>query len=183
MGRDKALLPFRGTTLIEHALATARKVTDDVCILSGPSRRYQDHGVPVVEDEVCGGGPIGGLYSALLSASIEGRGRIFWLGVDMPLVPASLLARLVAGLDQAEVVMARTTRGLEPMCAAFRTAPTLERVRRALVEGRLKLTTALQGLALQVIDADDGDLTNVNSPAEYSRLTGLNPRKAEREDR
>ena len=172
MGRDKALLPYRGSTLLEHALATALTVTDDVCILSGPTRRYEDHGVPVVEDAICGGGPIGGLYSALLSASIDGRGRMFWLGVDMPLVPASLLARLVEGLDGADVVMARTTRGLEPMCAAFRTVPAVERVRGALIEGRLKLTSALQGLTLHAIDADDGDLANVNSPAEYSKLQG-----------
>jgi molybdopterin-guanine dinucleotide biosynthesis protein A len=171
MGRDKALLPYRGTTLLSHALGRLRDVTPDVAILCGPDRRYDDIGAPLIPDAVCGVGPLGGLYSALLSASIDGRERILWLGVDLPLVPATLLSRLLEELEHADVTMARTTRGIEPLCAAFRTTPTLETVRRALLDGRLKLTSALEGLTVVSIDADDSYFVNVNSPEEYEGLS------------
>ena len=170
MGRDKALLPYGERTLLEHAIAQTRRVTSDVAVLAGPLRRYEGFGQAVVEDVVCGVGPLGGLYSALLSASVDGRERIFWLAVDLPLVPAEFLASLTSELDRADVVMARTDRGLEPLCAAFRTEPTLARVRKALLGNQLKLTDALDGLLLQSIDATPAMFLNVNTFGDYERL-------------
>lgn len=170
MGRDKALLPYGESTLLEHAIAQTRRVTDDVAILAGPVRRYEDFGLAVVEDAVCGVGPLGGLYSALLGASVDGRERIFWLAVDLPLVPAEFLASLTSELDRADVAMARTDRGLEPLCAAFRTEPTLARVRQALLHSRLKLTDAFDGLLLRSIDATPAMFLNINTSVDYERL-------------
>jgi molybdopterin-guanine dinucleotide biosynthesis protein A len=170
MGRDKALLPYREATLLSHALGVLREVTPDVAILCGPESRYEDLGAPLVIDAVCGVGPLGGLYSALLSASIEQREQILWLGVDLPLVPPSLLEQLLRELEQADVAMARTTRGIEPLCAAFATTPTLEAVRGALLDGRLKLTAAFARLTVHTVDADDAHFVNVNSPEEYEQV-------------
>ena len=170
MGRDKARLPYRESTLIEHAIGVARAASPDLRILCGPVKRYEEYGVPLVEDPVCGVGPLGGLYGALLSASVDGRERIFWLAVDLPLVTFDLLTELMAGLDRADVVMARTDRGFEPLCAAFRTEPALAAVRRALLSGRLKLTSALEGLLIQPMEADAGLFANINTPGDYDRL-------------
>lgn len=171
MGRDKALLAYRGSTLIEHAIRRAREVTPDVRVLCGPTPRYEDLGAPVVEDPVCGAGPLAGLYAALLSASVDERERIFWLAVDLPLVTADFLHGLLAGLDRADVVMARTHRGPEPLCAAFRTEASLAAVRRALLDGRLKLTAALEGLLLHDLDAEASVLANINTLGDYDRLS------------
>jgi molybdopterin-guanine dinucleotide biosynthesis protein A len=170
MGRDKARLPFGESTLIEHAIALAREVTPEVAVLCGPKRQYEEFGVPVIEDPVCGVGPLGGLYGALLSASAAGRDRIFWLAVDLPLLSADLLRSLVAAVDEADVALARTERGLEPLCAAFRTEPALGAVRDALKAGRLKLTSALEGLRLRPVEVDPALFANINSPEEYERL-------------
>jgi molybdopterin-guanine dinucleotide biosynthesis protein A len=170
MGRDKALLPYEDSTLIEHAIAIARAVTADVRVLCGPTKRYEEFGVPVIEDPVCGVGPLGGLYGALLQASTDGRNRIFWLAVDLPRVTADFLGGLVADLDRADVVMARTSRGDEPLCAAFRTEPALAAVRRALLDSRLKLTAALDGLRVVRVDADLAAFVNVNTAGDYDLL-------------
>ena len=170
MGRDKALLPYRESTLIEHAISLTRQVTPDIRILCGPTRRYEEFGVPVSEDPVCGVGPLGGLYGALLSASMDGRERIFWLGVDLPLVTPDFLTSLVAGLDRADVVMARTDRGPEPLCAAFQTEPTLAAVRRALLDGRLKMTSAFEGLLVHSLDSEAAAFANINTLGDYDQL-------------
>ena len=171
MGRDKARLPYRETTLIEHAIALVRQATPDVRVLCGPERRYEGFGVPVIEDPVCGAGPLGGLYGALLSASVDGRERVFWLAVDLPLVTLDVLTDLLAGLDRADVVMARTDRGPEPLCAAFQTEPALAAVRRALLDGRLKLTSALEGLLVQHVDANVETFANINTLGDYDDLS------------
>ena len=56
MGRDKALLPWRGTTLLDHALDRLRRTCPEVRILCGPEPRYGDRGVPVVLDAIPDGG-------------------------------------------------------------------------------------------------------------------------------
>jgi molybdopterin-guanine dinucleotide biosynthesis protein A len=171
MGRDKASLPYGASTLLEHAIARAREVTPDVRVLCGPTRKYEEFGVPVLEDPVCGVGPLGGLYGALLSASIDGLERFFWLAIDLPLVNLQVLRGLMGALDRADVAMARTPRGPEPLCAAFRTEPALDAVRRALLDGRLKLTSALHGLPIHYLDADAAAFVNVNTPADYDQLS------------
>jgi len=170
MGRDKAALPYRGGTLLEHAVSLVREVTSDVRILCGPKARYEDSGVPVVVDAVCGAGPMGGLYSALVSAHADGKGRILWLAVDVPLVPSTLLRRVVDELDHGAVAMARTERGVEPLCAAFRVEETLSAVRQSLLDGALKLTAALENLGIRMVDADAAALTNLNSPEDAARI-------------
>lgn len=170
MGKDKAELPYRGGTLLDHALSLVRDVTSDVRILCGPKARYEDHGVPVVVDAVCGAGPIGGLYSALVSARADEKDRVLWLAVDVPLVPSTLLRRLVDELDHAAVAMARTERGVEPLCAAFRVEESLTAVRRSMLDGTLKLTAALDSLGIRMVDADAAALTNLNSPEDLARI-------------
>lgn len=66
--------------------------------------------------------------------------------------------------------MAQTEAGAEPLCAAFRTEPALVVVRRSLLAGRLKLTSALDGLELHDVDADAASFANLNSLSDYEQV-------------
>lgn len=175
MGRDKALLPWRDTTFLGHALDTVRAVASDIAILCGPTRRYEDFGVPLIVDEICGAGPIGGLYAALMDAASSDSDRMVWLAVDTPYVSSCLLRDLSRALDNAEVAMAHTDRGMEPMCAAFRVEPCLRSVRRAIIEGRLKLTDAAASLKCAQVGAPPNSLLNLNSPADLESFQAATP--------
>lgn len=86
MGRDKALLPWQGRTLLEHACGTLR--------LAGATRLWVSGCHPAfggVPDRVQRCGPLGGLYSTMLQMP---DGDAWVLPVDMPLIAPQLLARL-----------------------------------------------------------------------------------------
>ena len=172
MGSDKSLIPFRDSTLLHNALDVVRSAASDVAILCGPVPRYEDFGARIVVDEACGAGPLAGLHAALLDASSDGVDRFVWLAVDTPFVSPVLLRDLVSALDEADVAMARTERGVEPLCAAFRVAPCLEEVRRALFAGRLKLTEALAALRRVERTTAASELENLNTPDDLRRLGG-----------
>lgn len=90
MGRDKALLPFAGQPLIARALGTLREAGVSASI-SG-ARALLESLAPVVTDFARGLGPLSGICSALDSTSA--RWAVF-LPVDLPLLPASLVAYLL----------------------------------------------------------------------------------------
>jgi molybdopterin-guanine dinucleotide biosynthesis protein A len=90
MGQDKALLPFAGRPLVVHALAMLREAGLEARIAG--ARSALEGLAPVVPDAGPGRGPLGGVCAAL--GACTGRWAVF-LPVDLPLVPASLIAFLV----------------------------------------------------------------------------------------
>jgi molybdopterin-guanine dinucleotide biosynthesis protein A len=172
MGRDKALLPWRETDLLGHALARLREVSDDVRILCGPERRYADRGVPVVLDRVADAGPIAGLLAGLESASGE---PVMLLAVDLPLVPIRLLGQLASLAPGFDAVVPVSSRGEEPLCAVYGPG-CLEPVRRRVAEGDLKMTAFWPDVRVREVGPAelvsfghaDTVFRNVNAPADYS---------------
>jgi molybdopterin-guanine dinucleotide biosynthesis protein A len=96
MGRDKALLPWGPTTLLDHAIARLRLLTGDVRILCGPEARYQDRGLAVIPDVVRDEGALGGVLSGLLALR-DARG--LFLAVDLPFASVPLLEALAVSAE------------------------------------------------------------------------------------
>lgn len=90
MGRDKALLRFSGAPLIAHALEIFRAAGLEPSIAG--ARVLLESFAPVIPDAESGLGPLSGICAALQSTSA--RWAVF-LPVDLPLLPASLIAHLL----------------------------------------------------------------------------------------
>jgi molybdopterin-guanine dinucleotide biosynthesis protein A len=170
MGRDKALLAWEGTDLLGHTLDRLRAVCRQVRILSGAERRYADRGVPVVLDPTRDAGSLAGIVAGLEAA--EGAG--VFLGLDLPFVPASLLAHLLALADGADAVVPVSPGGPEPLCAVYGHG-CLAPARRCIAEGRLKMTAFWPEVRVRHVGTADlaafGDpghlFRNLNTPEEY----------------
>ena len=125
-------------------------MTDDARILAGAELRYSQRGVPVVTDPVTDRGPMAGLLAALE----EARGRpALLLGVDLPLVPTELLARLLALAGHADAVVPVSRRGPEPLCAVYG-AGCLDPVRRCVEREDLKMTAFWARVRVQEVGPD-----------------------------
>ena len=176
MGRDKALLPWKDTTLLDHALARLREACAAVRILSGTERRYEDRGAAVDLDAVPGSGPLGAIHTGLLQV---GRGVGLFLAVDLPFVPTVVLRRLVELAEGHDAVVPISSDGPQPLCAVYRTT-CLESIRRRLDKADLKATSFWP--EVDVLQADENLLPgfgplheifrNVNTPADYERARG-----------
>jgi len=90
MGRDKALIPFRGRPLVTWALETLRAAGLETRIAG--ARTALEGLAPVVADPEPGLGPLSGVCAGL--AVTEAPWGVF-LPVDLPLLPASLIAFLL----------------------------------------------------------------------------------------
>ena len=180
MRRAKHLLDFGGVPLI---LQTARLVAPLVRKITviGAKQNTVPIGIRAIPDDDFGirsevnsrNGPLAGIVTAL-SHSHSPWNLI--LACDMPYLNIRWLAWLLdrAAKSGAEVVIPRTTRGLEPLAAVYH-RNCQNAVAHSLVRRVPKVTDALRFLQLETVnetewrefDPDGRVLNNLNTPAEY----------------
>src|ERR1700687_1543760 len=192
-GTDKALMDFRGQTLLDRALAVMGTVCDRVTIVGDPAKfakygsskygssKYESSKYDsVVADIFPGCGPLAGIHAALLHSSAELN---LMLAVDMPFVSRELLAFLFAAGKKsgpAVVTVPRSGKGLQPLCAVYRRDFSTV-AEQALRAGKYKIDATFSSVSVRVIE--EGELAaegfseqsffNVNTPQE--RLAGAGP--------
>jgi molybdenum cofactor guanylyltransferase len=171
MGRDKALLPYAGTTLLEHALETLRAVCDGVAIAG--CRDDLAAYAPVIQDAFRDCGPLGGIYAALEHSQVEWN---LFLAVDLPRIEPSHLKKLLAHprTPETRTILAHADGRLQPLCGLYHrslAAPIAE----ALAAGERAVIPVLEsivdahGLERVWFDEDDAFL-NLNTPEDVATL-------------
>jgi molybdopterin-guanine dinucleotide biosynthesis protein A len=171
MGADKALLPFRGATLVEHVAGVLLEVCGSATIV-GPPERYSHLGLKVISDRHAGSGPVSGIHAALEASPSD---WILVAACDMPGLTPEFLRELIAetqrlesGAAHPDALMPIAPGGCpEPLCAVYhkRCLPLLE---TALERGVLKVTRALAEARLCLLPVNDpSPLQNVNTPSEW----------------
>ncbi|MFY0990501.1 molybdenum cofactor guanylyltransferase MobA [Halomonas sp. C05BenzN] len=119
-GRDKGLEPFAGRPLVAHVIERLEGRVARVMV--NANRHLDDYRAladrVIVDAEGGFQGPLMGIYSGLLAAETP------WLVVvpcDSPALPDDLVARLVAGIGQADIAVAHDGERLHPVVALMRT--------------------------------------------------------------
>jgi len=174
MGRDKALLAYRETTLVEYVAQAVRQAAGSVALIGDPDR-YGALGYPVHRDQVPGCGPLAGIYTALRVSPAD---RNLVVACDMP----GISVRVLRGLIDPEpnpgcnCVMAVGPGGEpEPLCAVYhrRCLPVLE---HAIREKRLKMKDLVPELGVELRPFDWAALANVNTPTDWAKFEKENAR-------
>lgn len=181
MGRDKALLPWGSATLLEHAVTRLRAVCPEVRILSGAPTRYAELGLTVLADARPDAGPLAGVLAGLDSLATSEHVGLF-LALDVPRVPAALLAHLLDAAAGWDGVVPVTAAGPEPLCAVYR-ASCREAIGRRLDRGERRMDAFWPDVRLRRLDeralrafGDPLELfANLNAPEDYRHAAGTAP--------
>jgi molybdopterin-guanine dinucleotide biosynthesis protein A len=167
MGKDKALLGYRGVPLAAHIASNLNVVTDAVALVGDP-RRYGHLGYPVVADEYPGTGPLGGLITALRASAFTWN---IVTACDLPGLDPQLFASLLARIQQSgvECVVPVTPDGEEQvLCAVYR-RDCLPKLIATYDSGERKLRRAVRLLDTEFWPAESGDWSfNVNTPEDWA---------------
>ena len=140
MGQDKALLDFGGQPLIQHLLTRLASLTDDVIITTNHPEDYKFLGVPLIADIILDRGSLGGLLTALSSAS---QPYVAVVACDMPFASVDLLNTcldILSNDPNIDAVIPSTESGLEPLHAVYRRHTCLPAVKIAIDTNKWKLT-------------------------------------------
>ncbi|KPY82851.1 molybdenum cofactor guanylyltransferase MobA [Pseudomonas syringae pv. tagetis] len=171
-GRDKGLIEWQGSALIEHLHRLTRPLTDDLIISCNRNiERYAQYADQLVQDHDSEfNGPLAGIRAALP------RARHQWLLIlpcDVPLVDEPLLQALreKAREHPERPIMVREGQHWQPLLCMIPTAhaATLEAAWQAGERSPRRAMEPLQPVALQ-LEAGDPRLANLNTPC---LLTGI----------
>ncbi len=167
MGRDKALLPFRGGPLVE-SIAREVEAAAESAVLVGDAARYGDLGRAVIPDLHPGEGPLGGILTALQHTSADWN---LIVACDMPAVSGVFLGSLFDAAEKLglDVIIPAGPSGLpEPLCAVYHTR-SRDLICTAFESGVRKVTASLEGLRIAILPVPElTPFQNVNTPEDWA---------------
>jgi molybdopterin-guanine dinucleotide biosynthesis protein A len=175
-GADKATLMVGGAQILDRQLDALREVASAVFVVGRDAPAWSKRGLTVVPDDVPDAGALGGIFTAITRSPSE---RTLVVACDMPFLSAHLFRRMSAEED-ADLVIPRSARGYEPLCAIYSRACAGD-IRARLARGALEAWALPQGVRVAELGPDilapydpDGLLfVNVNTPHDYERAKGL----------
>jgi len=158
-GSPKALARFQGEVLGERAHRLLDEAFGRVLVVG---KAGDDLTLPfdLVDDGSEVRAPIVGLVAALRHAETD---VCVVLPTDMPLVSVDLLRRLADEVEGFDAAVPQSG----PLPGAYRKA-ALPALDQRVAAGELALYRALAELAVRVVETDDEELRNVNTPADLA---------------
>jgi molybdopterin-guanine dinucleotide biosynthesis protein A len=153
-GRDKALVELGGLPMLGRMIALLQNAANNVKVVGAPEK-YARFEREMVVDQWPGEGPLGGIITALENSQ-KSAARTEWnviVSCDMPFLTREWMAFLVerAVNSGAQVVLAHSAHGSEPLCACWRT-DAAETLRAAFESGVRKVTAGVALLRSEVLD-------------------------------
>ncbi|MGV0745672.1 molybdenum cofactor guanylyltransferase [Mycolicibacterium sp. XJ870] len=169
MGRDKATLPFDGSTLVERAVSTVSIRCSPVFVIAAPGQPLPELSAHVLRDEVRGVGPLVATGRGLRAAAEAGRDLAFVCAVDMPYLSVDLIDALIgpARRLQADIVLPWDGRD-HYLAGVYRSALT-ERISTLVSAGERSMRALAETVDTQrIVMEPQRALTNVNTAADLS---------------
>lgn len=184
MGEDKALRPFLGRPLIQRVIDRLTSIADEIIVTTNRPEAYvflntstgSVQRLHLVSDLKPGRGALGGLYTAIASAT---HPTVAVVACDMPFASAPLIetaSRLLVK-ENADVVIAKSDEGYEPLHAVYRRETCLPVIESAINADQWKVTAWFPKVKLRVLtpeelrESDPAGLAfwNVNTPEEFAK--------------
>jgi len=179
MGQDKATLPWRGATLVEHVAACVRAATGssasfgNVTLVGAPERYARlglttdvHPGLTAVADRYQDCGPLGGICTALEITSADWN---LIVACDMPGVTADFLSGLLDAAEAAGVdcLVPESSGGLHPLCAVYhrRAGPA---AKRQILSKSFKMHDFVANLQALTFPTAAAFVENINTPREWT---------------
>ena len=177
MGEDKALKPFLGRPLIQRVIDRMVPLADEIIVTTNQPAGYGFlNPVRLVPDLKPGRGALGGLYTAVASASSALAAVV---ACDMPFASPRLFeaaCRLMLE-EGADVVIARKGEGYEPLHALYRRETCLPAIEAAILADQWKVISWFPQVKVRVLTADEIRscdpsglcFWNLNTPEEFTQ--------------
>ena len=174
-GSNKALVEIEGVRLVDRVAGVMKSIFHRVILLTNTPEEYTYLRLPMVEDLIMGLGPMGGIYTGLMTMSDETG---FLVACDMPFLSGRLIRHMVEVKDNFDTVVPRMDWMLEPLHALY-SKKCIPVIREAIEERQYQIAKCFAGMRVRYVDEEelrlwDPDLRsffNINKPQDLPGAT------------
>ena len=189
MGQDKALKPFLGRPLIQRVVERLSPIAEEIIVTTNQPENYSFLDLPLFADLKPGRGALGGLYTAIASAS---QPFVAVVACDMPFASTLFFeaASKIMLEEDVDVVIAHAapeaggagkSAGYEPLHALYRRETCLPAIEAAMEADQWKVIAwfpqvrvrALTPEEVRAYDPSGLAFWNVNTPEEFAEAERL----------
>jgi molybdenum cofactor guanylyltransferase len=175
MGRDKALLPFRGRPLAAYAFTALHEAgAARILAIGGDGPALTELGYEPIADEHPGEGPLGGVLTAL---GASGTSLTMVLACDQPAVDAALITGLISTLQMVDddATVLSTAGRQHPLPLAIRAA-AMKPLTAAYRTGERSMVGALRKLRVATLASEtDAAVFDLDDPTDLRRYAADDP--------
>jgi molybdenum cofactor guanylyltransferase len=175
MGEDKALKPFLGRPLIERVIGRMSLIADEMIVTTNRPADYAFLNLRLIPDLKPGRGALGGLYTAVASAS---HPMVAVVACDMPFASQNFFesANSLMVEEEADVVIAKMDEGYEPFHALYRRESCLPAIEAAIDADQWKVIAWFPQVKVRALSPDEVKafdpsglcFWNLNTPEEFA---------------
>ena len=173
MGRNKALLPFRGKPLIRRQIDLLAPLFPEILISANDPAPYSPLGLRVVPDLFAEPCSLSGIHALLKAATAP---RVFVVACDLPFLSPSLIRKLLQVPGDFDVIVPESDEGLEPLHAIY-SRTCIPAIEKAAGDSNWKVSGFYTGLWIDTVTVSDGEwlvegrspFTNANTPEDWSQ--------------
>ncbi len=176
MGQDKALKLFLGRPLIQRVIERLQPIADELLVTTNHPEDYAFLNLPLFTDLKPGRGALGGLYTALFSAK---HSIVAVAACDMPFANAELFkaASDILVREEADVVIAKTDEGYEPLHAVYRRETCIPAIEAAIASDKWRMDSWFPQVRIRLLmpeeincyDPDGLVFSNINTPEDLAQ--------------
>ena len=186
-GREKALMVYQGSTLLERTLGILDDVSDEVIVSLRDEAQlrqlyeYLDDRI-IVTDRIRNTGPLAGMHAGFERASCE---YVFTVACDMPFLSGQLIDMMFEMVGQHDALIPVSEYGMkEPLHAIYRRDVMLEAIEASLAEGNRSILAPVSSLnnvlyldaeAIKAVDKDLKSFVNINTPSDHQKMDNWHP--------
>ncbi|UCG99916.1 MAG: molybdenum cofactor guanylyltransferase [Deltaproteobacteria bacterium] len=176
-GQNKAFLEICGIRLIDRVTEEMKDIFKRLILVTNEKRDYEHLGIPIVEDLVKGLGPIGGIYTGLMSISDQAG---FFVACDMPFISKQLIRYMVDIKDNHAAVVPLVANEIEPLHAIYAKS-CLGPIRNLIDSRRYQIRLFYDQISVRYIKEDEirkfcspsRAFLNINTSDEFAKIQSL----------
>lgn len=175
MGEDKALKIFLGKPLIQRVIERMIPIADEIIVTTNRPAEYTFLNYRLIPDLKPGRGALGGLYTAIASAA---HPLVAVVACDMPFASQMFFegARRLMVKEEADVIIAKTDEGYEPLHALYRRETCLPAIESAIDADQWKVIAWFPQVKVRILTPEEIKTLdpsglcfwNLNTPEEFA---------------
>lgn len=165
MGRDKAMIDFKGERLLHYQINKITPLFEEIVLLSG-NKNYKIENRQLMDD-IEDAGPLSGLLSALKDGADHSLKHITLFPVDLPDLSDQTVERLSTSepAEKSDAVILSSGEYLQPLAGVYGTGLN-KKLKNYLESGNRIVFGFIKNISYSIIEVAPEELRNLNHPGD-----------------